>query len=471
MSHVVQYEIDPQLTKQLESLKVAFMHHPNSSVETRISLLKKIRTQLVTAEQDFIAASNKDFGNRCTFDTQMADFMPVIGGIDHIIKHLNSWLKPSRRKVGLQFAFSSAHINYVPKGVVGVISPWNYPIQLALMPIITALAAGNRVMLKLSEYTPATNQLIKEILEPFSDYCCVIEGGPVVAKSFSALPFDHLFFTGSTEIGKHVMRAAANNLVPVTLELGGKSPVVVMDDADIKHAARSIVFGKTANAGQICVAPDYLVVHEKCKTELIEEIKKQYKKHFKTGSNLDNLTSIVNQQQYERLIELIGDALHDGAYVWSEPNSENFETRKLGLHLIDNASNRARVHQEEIFGPLLPIKSVSSFDEVIKVIKHNPNPLATYLFTKNKVLVNRAEREIQCGGLVINDVLLHVAVEDLPFGGIGSSGMGQYHGKEGILTFSHAKSVFKSGRLGNPRMQLLLSRSKLLTWFVKTLQK
>lgn len=274
MSHVVQYEIDPQLTKQLESLKVAFMHHPNSSVETRISLLKKIRTQLVAAEHDFISASNKDFGNRCTFDTQMADFMPVIGGLDHIIKHLKSWLKPSKRKVGIQFAPSKAHVEYVPKGVVGVISPWNYPIQLALMPVLTALAAGNRVMLKLSEYTPATNQVIKSVLEPFSDHCCVVEGGPAVAKSFSAIPFDHLFFTGSTEIGKHVMRAASNNLVPVTLELGGKSPIIVMDDVDIKHAARSIVFGKTANAGQICVAPDYLIVHEKCKSDLIAEIKK-----------------------------------------------------------------------------------------------------------------------------------------------------------------------------------------------------
>lgn len=471
MSHVVQYEIDPQLTKQLESLKVAFMHHPNSSVETRISLLKKIRTQLVTAEQDFIAASNKDFGNRCTFDTQMADFMPVIGGLDHIIKHLKSWLKPSKRKVGIQFAPSKAHVEYVPKGVVGVISPWNYPIQLALMPVLTALAAGNRVMLKLSEYTPATNQVIKRVLEPFSDHCCVVEGGPAVAKSFSAIPFDHLFFTGSTEIGKHVMRAAANNLVPVTLELGGKSPIIVMDDADIKHAAKSIVFGKTANAGQICVAPDYLLVHEKCKGELIAEIKKHYKKQFKLGANSDNLTSIINQQQYERLIELIGDALHNGAEVWSEPHSENNETRKLGLHLIDNASNQARVQSEEIFGPLLPIKTVSSFDEALKGIKENPNPLGSYLFTEDKTIIKRAERELQCGGLVINDVLLHVAVEDLPFGGVGTSGMGQYHGKEGVLTFSHAKSVFKTGSLGKPRMQLLLSRSKLLTWFVKTLQK
>ena len=267
------------------------------------------------------------------------------------------------------------------------------------------------------------------------------------------------------------MRAAANNLVPVTLELGGKSPIIVMEDADIKHAARSIVFGKTANAGQICVAPDYLLVHEKCKGELIAEIKKQYKKQFKLGANSDNLTSIINQQQYERLIELIGDALHNGAEIWSEPHSENNETRKLGLHLIDNASEPARVNSEEIFGPLLPIKTVSSFDEVLKVIKENPNPLASYIFTEDKSLIKRAERELHCGGLVINDVLLHVAVEDLPFGGVGASGMGQYHGREGVLTFSHAKSVFKSGSLGKPRMQLLLSRSKLLTWFVKTLQK
>ena len=471
MSYAVQYEIDPQLTKQLESLKVAFMHHPNSSVETRISLLKKIRSQFIEAEQAFIAASNKDFGNRSTFDTQMADFMPVINGLDHIIKHLKSWLKPSKRKAGIQFALSKVHVEYVPKGVVGVISPWNYPIQLALMPLLSALAAGNRVMLKLSEYTPATNQVIKNVLEPFSDHCSVVEGGPEVAKSFSAIPFDHLFFTGGTEIGKHVMRAAAKNLVPVTLELGGKSPIIVMDDADIKHAARSIVFGKTANAGQICVAPDYLLVHEKCKSELITEIKKQYKKEFKLGANSKNLTSIINHQQYDRLIELIGDSLHNGAEVWSEPHSENSESRKLGLHLIDNVSEIARVNNEEIFGPLLPIKTVPSFDDALKVIKGNPNPLASYLFTEDKSLTKRAERELQCGGLVINDVLLHVAVEDLPFGGVGASGLGQYHGKEGILTFSHAKSVFKSGSLGKPRMQLLLSRSKLLTWFMKSLHK
>jgi coniferyl-aldehyde dehydrogenase len=450
---------------------MAFSNQPNPSIEARITLLKKIRAKLIQKENDLIAASNQDFGIRSKFDTQMADFMPVLGGIDHITKHLYKWLKPSKRKVSLQFMPSKAHVEYVPKGVVGVISPWNYPIQLALMPVVTALAAGNRVMLKVSEYTPATNKVIKDILEPFSDYCSVIEGGPVVAKNFSTLMFDHLFFTGSTEIGRHVMRAAANNLVPVTLELGGKSPVIVMDDADISHAARSIVFGKTANAGQICVAPDYLLVHESCKDELLREIKKHYMGQFKPNATGKELTAIINAQQFARLMSLIDDAAELGADIWCVDEMTNKEKNKLSLYLIDGIPDEARINNEEIFGPLLPIKTISNFDDVLKFVKTKPSPLAAYLFTKENSLIRCAEKQLLCGGLVINDTLLHVAVDDLPFGGVGASGIGQYHGKEGVLNLSHAKAVLKSHFFANTRMKLLLSRSKLLTWFVKQLQR
>lgn len=441
-------------------LKSQFHQEPYPAIEKRLRLLRDVKSRMLKLQAQFVAAADKDFGKRSRFDTLIADIMPCVNAIDYISKHLPRWSRSKRRFAGIQWLPSRAGIDIVPKGVIGVIAPWNYPIQLAIVPVITALAAGNKAMLKLSEFTPAVNKVIRTLFDGLDNEVSVIEGGPDIAAMFTEQPFDHLLFTGSTEVGKKVMAAAAKNLTPVTLELGGKSPVIVLDDADIDTAAMSILMGKLSNSGQICVAPDYVLVHHEQFDALVAALKRHYKKSYRPKVGLKNQTAIINERQFQRLNTIISDAKGKGANVWqAEPSQDN---RQLPLHIVTEVDKSMRVLQEELFGPILPILKVANLQGAIAYIREDTTPLASYLFTQSSDAINKASRELAAGALAINETIIHVAVESLPFGGLGHSGMGQYHGEEGFYTFSHKKSVLHSKNT-KWRNKMLLGHSKLLT--------
>jgi coniferyl-aldehyde dehydrogenase len=464
----VQGESISNLNQQLLQLKSLYLKQPFPSLEQRRELLNHLLTRLIQSQHAFVVAADKDFNGRTVFDSQIGDILPTVNGLRYQIKHLAKWMRPDKRQSGIAVWPSKAWVQQVPKGVVGIIAPWNFPIQLALLPVFTALGAGNRVMLKLSEFTPHVNQEIKVLLADIKAHCVVIEGDHTIAAEFSNLTFDHLFFTGATNIGRMVMRSAASNLVPVTLELGGKSPVIVADDANIKHCAKSILLGKLTNAGQICVAPDYVLVTKKNKQPLIDALKEIYSSHYPKGQDDKNLSSIINEKQYVRLNEIMVDAHDKGAVIWPEYQQRSNQLLhenapfKMGFHLIINPTDNMLALQKEIFGPILPIIEIESIEDAIQYVEQSHTPLASYVFTHSKMLKNRVSQSLRTGTLAINDTTLQVTVDDCPFGGVGYSGMGQYHGKEGFLTFSHGKSILVSGKIARARTSLLLKQSKLL---------
>jgi coniferyl-aldehyde dehydrogenase len=341
---------------------------------------------------------------------------------------------------------------YQPLGVVGVIVPWNYPLYLAVGPMVGALAAGNRVMLKLSESTPATGLLLKELLARIfpEDLVCVVLGEADVGVAFSRLPFDHLLFTGSTSVGKHVMRAAAENLTPVTLELGGKSPAIVSRDVPLKDAAERIAFGKTLNAGQTCVAPDYVLVPEDRVGAFVEAYRQAVKGFYPTLADNADYTAIINERQLARLNGYVSDATSKGALLI--PLFEQGQGRRMPHSVLLNVSDEMTVMQDEIFGPLLPIVPYRDLEQAFAYINQRPRPLALYYFGYDKREQHRVLHETHSGGVCLNDTLLHVAQDDMPFGGIGPSGMGHYHGHEGFLTFSKAKGVLIKQRFNAARL-------------------
>lgn len=464
-------ELDSQLQEQYYQLNDAFLAEPYLPIDIRIKLLKRVKVALIENEQALVNASSKDFGYRTAFDTVLGDIFPTVKTISDVIKRLPKWAKNESRGVGLSLWPSSAHISYQPKGVVGIIAPWNYPIQLALVPAITALAAGNRVMLKLSEYTPHTNAVIKTILaDELKEHCIVIEGEAELAAKFCQLPFAHMLFTGSTAVGRKVMQSASKNLTPVTLELGGKSPVIVLDDANIKEAAKTILFGKLNNAGQICVAPDYVFVPKRLEHQLVMQLCDIYRKHFKQGVEGKNLTSIISESQYQRLAAYLVDAKDKGAQVFEPIEGHQVDELKhrMGLHILTQVNDDMRVMQDEIFGPLLPIIGYESLQQVIDTINVDSLPLALYILGHDKEKISKLSTSIRSGTLAINDVLMQVTADQLPFGGIGESGMGHYHGIEGFKTFSHARNTLVSGKF-NPRTSLLLKQNKLLIKLLKWL--
>ena len=344
------------------------------------------------------------------------------------------------------FQPASAKVVYQPVGVVGVIVPWNYPLYLAMGPLIGALAAGNRVMLKLSEYTPATGRLLKDLLGRIfpEDMVAVVLGDAEVAMGFSGLAFDHLLFTGSTHVGKQVMRAAADNLTPVTLELGGKSPAIVSAGVPLKDAARRIAWGKTLNAGQTCIAPDYVLVPHERVDGFIEAYRQAVLDFYPTLADNPDYTAIISERQLARLEHLQTDACEKGARLM--PLYAQGQGRRMPHALLLDVNDQMQVMQDEIFGPLLPVVAYSTLDEALAYINSRPRPLALYYFGYNKAEQQRVLQDTHSGGVCINDTLLHVAIDDLPFGGIGQSGMGRYHGHEGFLTFSHAKGVLSKQR-------------------------
>ena len=401
-------------------------------------------------------ALNEDFSCRPRELSMLTDVAASIQPFKGAMKHVRKWMKPEKRKSTFPMGLlgGRSRIEYQPLGVVGVISPWNFPVNLTFAPLADILAAGNRAMIKPSEFTPHTSEVIAEVVADAWDEkeVAIFTGGPEVGAAFSGLPFDHLLFTGATSIARHIMAAAAKNLVPVTLELGGKSPVLVSRSADIKKAVSRIMLGKTMNAGQICLAPDYLMVPEEQLDDVIEEVKHIVAEMYPKLLDNPQYTSVVNERHYQRLQDNIADAKAKGAEVIEcNPAGEDFSsqqgTHKIPPTIIKNPTEDMRVLQEEIFGPLLPIKTYKDFGETINYVNANPRPLAVYYFGEDAGEERAVLDRTTSGGVTLNDVIMHIMQEDLPFGGVGPAGMGSYHGFEGFKNFSHAKSIYKQTRV------------------------
>ncbi|QUX90082.1 coniferyl-aldehyde dehydrogenase [Marinomonas sp. A3A] len=430
----------------LSRLKSATQKTPFPLAEERQQCLTRLQAALMGHETSLLDALQKDFGHRTHEESRLLELVPLIGEIKHAKRHLAKWMKPSKRKVHISTLPASAQVFYQPKGVVGIISPWNYPVLLSLGPLVGALAAGNRVMMKLSEFCPETNRVLRNIVTQAlgESWVEVIEGEAEIANEFSLMPFDHLLFTGSTSVGHIIMRNAAEHLTPITLELGGKSPLLVAPSADLRDTAKKLVFGKALNAGQTCVAPDYVMCHSDQKQTLIDYIKQELADYYPEGVLSPDYTSLINVRQLDRLKGYLEQARVAGVVCENlMPQGPEESNGKLALHVLHQPDDELRVMQDEIFGPLLPILIYSEMSEALSYIQQRPRPLAMYLFTQQNDDQKRCEENIASGSLVINHTLVQVAQADLPFGGIGASGMGAYHAEEGFRTFSHCKSVLR----------------------------
>ena len=425
-------------------------------LELRSDRLDRVVAMVTKYKSETISALQDDFGNRDPVMSAATEVDSVIGPMMHARKNLKKWMKTEKRKAAiaplgsaLSLLGAKAEIRYQPKGVVGTISPWNFPLNLALAPLAGILSAGNRVMLKPSELTPASSDLTKLMINEYFDESeiGVFIGGPEVGAAFSELPFDHLMYTGSTSIAKHVMKAASENLVPLTLELGGKSPVVVSKSSKIKETATRVMQGKTMNAGQICLAPDYALVPEESIDEFVQATVDVTSEMYPDMKDNEDFTSIINQKHYDRIQGYIADAKDKGADVVEiNPSNEDFSQQphhKIPPTIILNPTEDMQVMQEEIFGPVLPVKTYKDVSETVDYINSKDRPLGLYYFGEDSNEKDYVLDNTTSGGVTVNDVISHITMEDLPFGGVGPSGMGSYHGYDGFKEFSHAKSVYK----------------------------
>ena len=426
-------------------------------VATRRDRLERLRRIVTQHESRFVAAIERDFGHRSAHETRLAELYIVGAEARHAIRRLSRWMKPRRVATPWHLLPASARIMHQPVGVVGIISPWNYPVQLALAPAVAAIAAGNRVMLKPSELTPATSSLLAELVSASfrEDEFAVVEGDADIGQAFSALAFDHLFFTGSTAVGRKVAQAAAANLTPVTLELGGKSPAVFDATADFASSVPRLMVGKLLNAGQTCIAPDYALVPAARLDEFIAAATATVHDLYPQVSTNPDYTSIVNARHFARLTGLLDDARSKGARIMplGEAGARTDTTpRRLVPTLVAGVTDDMAIMREEIFGPLLPIETYSTPDDAIAKINARPHPLALYWFGADRRHCERMLRQTLAGGVTVNDTLWHFAHEGLPFGGVGASGSGQYHGEHGFVTFSKAKPVYAQSRLAPTRL-------------------
>ena len=444
---VMQNTLDRQRQAQIKGGEVP--------ASLRIDRLKRAIAVLETHGDAFCDAMSEDFGNRSLDASKLTDIQGAIGPLKDAVKQVRSWMKPERRKATFPMGLlgGRARIEYQPLGVVGCISPWNFPVQLTFSPLAGVFAAGNRTMIKPSEYTPITSELMKTTLESAFDEeeLAVFTGGPEVGSAFSQLPFDHLLFTGATAIARHVMRAAAENLVPVTLELGGKSPVIVGRSADMAMTARNVMAGKTMNAGQICLAPDYAMVPQERISEFVSQAQTAVNEMFPDIKDNPDYTSVINERHFERLNSYLEDAQSKGAEIISiNPSNEDFsqqEHHRIPPTLVLNPSEDMKIMQEEIFGPLLPVKTYDHIEETIDYVNQHDRPLGLYYFGDDANETRQVLDHTVSGGVTLNDVIMHVAQENLPFGGIGPSGMGAYHGVDGFKNFSHARSIYSQSKL------------------------
>ncbi|MCA0977439.1 coniferyl aldehyde dehydrogenase [Qipengyuania flava] len=404
---------------------------------------------------DFGKVMSADFGNRSPKQSMITDITSTVNFGKYCLKHIDKWTRPEKRSVQFPLGLlgAKAEVRYEPKGVVGILSPWNFPVNLTFGPLMQVFAAGNRAMIKPSEFTPKTSLMMKELVEEYfsPDECAVFTGGADVAAAFSELPFDHLVFTGSTATGRKVMESAAKNLVPLTLELGGKSPVLLGESADFSTAGERIALGKMMNAGQICLAPDYLYVPESRQDEAIHGVWQATATMYPSLLENEDYASLVSDRHFDRLQEMVADARDKGAEIIEvNPANEDFSSsnaRKMPLTILKGVTEDMKAMKEEIFGPVLPVKTYAHIDEAIDYVNEHDRPLGLYYFGKDSTEREQVLTRTISGGVTVNDVVFHVSMDDLPFGGIGPSGMGSYHGVEGFREFSHARSIYTQPKI------------------------
>jgi len=436
--------------------KKAYRSTPYADVKERKRRLQILKQLLQENKDAICAAIDEDFGGRATFETLSAEFLPSVMGINDAIRHVKGWMRRDLKLAPMVFQPASAKVVPQPLGVVGIIVPWNYPLFLAIGPLIAAFAAGNHALIKMSEYTPVFGKLLEELIAKYFDtgLVTVINGDVEVAQAFASLPFDHLLFTGSTTVGRHIMRAASENLTPVTLELGGKSPVVIDRSIPIREAAERLVYPKCLNAGQTCVAPDYVLCPEESADDFIQHYLNEAKRQFGDITTNDQYSAIINTAQRERLVGYVENAAAAGAKVYVAGESDDLATygNKLPPILITGLTEDCMIMNEEIFGPILPVVTYQTLEEAILYVNDRPRPLALYVFGYEKELRPLFTEKTHSGALLFNEALIHVAMDSMPFGGVGASGMGHYHGKYGFDTFSKLKPIVSKQRISSLKM-------------------
>lgn len=426
--------------------RAAFLEHGAPNQAKREANLDKLLALVRKYDRDVRAAVAKDFGTRSPHETAIGETVMAVSTIKFARKHVGRWMRPRRAHITMEYQPGRGKLHYQPLGVVGIIAPWNYPFQLAISPLAAALAAGNRALIKPSELTPHVSELMQNVIgENYpEDEVAVVIGGPDVGAAFSGLPFDHLLYTGSTRVGRLVMKAAAENLTPVTLELGGKSPAIVDGDCPLEKAVASIAQGKLFNAGQTCIAPDYAFVHEGSVDRFVDLYLQQARKMYPTLAENPDYTSIVNDGHYTRITNLVEDARRrDARVIESNPGNEDLAShRKIAPTVVVDVNDEMEIMQEEIFGPVLPVVPYATVEDARRYVNEHPRPLALYYFSQDGEKTERMIEGTTSGGACVNDCIFHFAQENLPFGGVGPSGTGAYHGEAGFKTFSHAKGVF-----------------------------
>jgi len=448
--------VPPDLDALFARHRESFARQPFPAAAERRDLLGRLEALVKDHAGEWAEAISRDFGGRSRHETELLEVFPSLEAIRHARGHLRRWMKPERRSTSLWFLPGRSSVVPQPLGVVGIVVPWNYPLYLAVGPLVPALAAGNRAMVKMSETTPATGELFARLaLRHFpGGEVTVVNGGPEVAQAFCRLAFDHLLFTGSSGVGRHVMRAAAENLTPVTLELGGKSPAIVGRGFPVAEAAGRVMFGKCLNAGQTCIAPDYALVPEESVAAFVEAARAAVASLYPTLAANPDYTAIVDDRHRDRLSRLLADAVARGAQA-SEFNPAGEDVAAAGKRaptLLTGVDASMAVMREEIFGPLLPVVPYRTLDEAIDFVNARPRPLALYVFEHDGAAVDRVIANTVSGGVAVNETIVHIAQDDLPFGGVGESGMGRYHGREGFDTFSQRKAVFRQSRLNGLKL-------------------
>ena len=438
------------LNALIERQRSQFRAEGEVTYSTRIDRLKRLKALIVENKTEFAETTKREFGGARSYEFSLfSEFASKVEAIDYSMKHLKQWMKPEKRKTNkpMNFLGGKSQVRHFPKGVVGIISPWNLPFGLTVAPLTSALAAGNRALLKPSEFVPETAALFAEIVPKYfpEDEVAVVTGGAEISQKFAALPFDHLLFTGSTKVGAKVMGAASKNLVPVTLELGGKSPVVIGRSAKLDLAGTRLTFGKLLNGGQLCLSPDYVVVPNELEEQLIARVVHEAQSMYPNITENEDYAGIINERHFARLQNYLDDAVAKGAkltIVGANKTRASASNRRMPLHILQNVHDDMLVMQEEIFGPVLPFMTYSDVTEVPDMIEPRRSPLALYYFGKDKREQEYLLNHVQSGGVCINDITLHYVQEDLPFGGFGASGMGAYHGPEGFRSLSHARAIY-----------------------------
>ena len=444
-------QLDTQnLDALIELQRSQFRAEGEVTYATRIDRLKRLKALIVENKKEFAETTKREFGGARSYEFSLfSEFAGKVEGIDYSMKHLKEWMKPEKRKTNkpMNFLGGKSQVRHFPKGVVGIISPWNLPFGLTVAPLTSALAAGNRALLKPSEFVPETAALFADVVPKYfsEDEVAVVTGGAEISQRFAELPFDHLLFTGSTNIGSKVMQSASKNLVPVTLELGGKSPVIIGRSAKLDLAGTRLTFGKLLNGGQLCLSPDYVVVPNELEEQLIARVVQEAQSMYPNITENEDYAGVINERHFARLQNYIDDAVAKGAkltIVGADKTRASEDNRRMPLHILQNVNEDMLVMHEEIFGPILPVMTYSDVAEVPDMIEPRRNPLAMYYFGKDKSEQEYLLSNVQSGGVCINDITLHYVQEDLPFGGVGASGMGAYHGPEGFRTLSHARAIY-----------------------------